>query len=466
MNLNITDTYSYIIENRAFFFNILEFIRDNKEELPNEYTLPKDFYEKELFKYINNIKSESDAIKIEKALSISNLYSHDFVLIENNFEDIEYLSIDVHIIKIFQNIYKEYMTPLTDTQYKEHITLVKSYRKQFEESTLIKSKGLDEKVDAILELLGRIENDLKGTYKTLKYKKEHLSNEQNQNTTLKKLKEVKELNNKYILPIYTFTNDKATFITELITIIKILKDREKLYLLRKKIELYIQRFYIYADRIRPIRIYISKYIEQNEREILLNISTEKRMDEINEIIYNLQKINSNKKYIYKMEGLCNIDFIFKNSTINNTKDKNIKTMHVKEDNVQFLLDFIDEEIGKNIHKIKTTFYENKQFEEINLRNELRKVRTQQVLELNKLFDIHLQKHNDVLLKNNIECTEFIERFLSEKEWNIGDFQYLVKKLLEYNNKNIKIELGRESTLIRNKVKTTYYKFYIKNKEAI
>lgn len=465
MTFHITETYKILIEHHGFFFGILEYIRENRNILPNNNVIPKDKYLEEYYNYINNlkIKRANEISKIEKALSLENMIFHDFISYESQFHELEYISISEHILQIFQNIYKEYMTPLTDSQYNEFITIMSDYKIKFKESNLLKTALLEEQIDALLSFLLRVEDAIKGTYKTLSYKKDNLASKNASNNTIEKIKEVKKLQKKYIIPIYQFTNNNHKFIQELTELINLLEDRKKLPKLKERLEFYQQLFYIYASRFKPIRVYISKYIEQNEREIYLNISTEKKLNELNDLLYDLQLGNGKKRYVYKIEGVEKIDTIFNNNTNQNYKQKNTKSIPISSEYFQFLSDYSKEELGKNVHTLKIRFYENENYEELQKQKNIQIERQKNFENILVSFDLYIKKQMNFLIENDVDCSETILSFLKDRDWEIGQFQYIIKKFLENNKKQYDFYLKNKKELQHKNIKTSYYGFGIKNK---
>jgi len=466
MAFNIEETYKIIINENYFFYNIIEYIKFNSEQLPSNNVIPINIYEDFLDKYISNNKNKPEINKIEEALSINSLIQNNIFSNVNQIEGISYVIITQHILDIFQNIFKKHMNALTESQYQEHQLLMLEKRKYFENSSLIKSKELEEEIDTLKKFLERISETLRSSLSALKYQKNNLSKQNDLEVTIsgkiKKLKKVKEIQNKYIIPLYRFTSKNSYFIKDFEALRVFLDNKNKLYNVRRLLDFYLKSYLITMKEISEIRKYFNNYINQTEKELYINLGSEDLLNKILEINNVLEDGRRTKYKLWNQnKELKKINTFFYNIPSNIYSHKGIKKDSINQNKFNQYFYYQKELKNENSHKLLTKIFENKQYEEMKIFNELQKKQKEYNKEL--LYDF--KEKLKIINYETEEITSFVLKFLNTKEdkWHIGHFQFLVNKVVKYNKTKNKVIL--ESALfIKNDYKTKYFKFKLKERK--
>lgn len=467
---NKISTYQYLMNNIEVFFDYLHFIEDNPD-FKNTNSIPVFLYEDSLYKHIQKEPRSLERENLKIVLGIENLVDHSIFSYGARAYNVENLTISNHFMEILLNIFQEFSKPLTKTEFERYFILLREDRIFFETSSLHKSQELLERIDSTEKTLKEATESILGSLNALKHKQSRLNDLFNTKKDVEHLKakyiETKNLNDKYIRPLYQFTSEKQSkFIQELNLLRKFFDKENKpfLYDFKRKLDFYRKKYLFLIQEVIPIRDYISNYLKEGEIYLKRSLGNEILFNQLVDLI-DLHSTGKNRgeKSIFSMDKieLKKIDTYFKNSTKKNYKDETLKSIVVNESSCENCLLQIKEILGQKTLLIKTRLIKNKIDKEKQQRIYNNVLRQKKISNLSNIFKLEVQQA--VSECDNFNLSMFVTQFLedSDLDWTWGDFNYLISDLIKRKGKNIK----NSSFILFNKkfVQSKQKEFVIDNK---
>lgn len=478
--IDIKSTYNALINYSDFFQRILEYI-DNSDVYNNTRKIPKNQYISFLDEYVKCnfylVGKDKEGYKVKVSLSLENLEYNGLVSItKGDIGSSDIIVLSKHIVEMFKNIYKEYAKILTKTSYKNFLVQIDSMREYFftHDSLHLKDKELKEHIHETENILNDVEEALRNSILALEYKISHIAFNDNEHKfdfdiQKQKFKIAKELYYSHINPFYDFVNVKySPFIQELKKLINFLKEEDKLYLFRVKLEDYYKKIILYTGDIKPTRQYISKYLKQTEKEILLNLGTEKLFNEILEYANdgNTGKLNQRTLWAIDKKEVKNMKRFFFNID-NHLRSQNLKFSEINNNIFDRFHEYIielDTEFEKKQKSKLIQVEEDKRYIEAMKRDKERRIFASNLKELfNKEI---LETSLEEIISEEKEFTSIVLEFLNTKtdSWVVGDFFDLVFDTFKKRNKEIYFSYGEKTDFIKGNRRAEYSKVYIKKKD--
>jgi len=445
--INIETTYEIIIQERIFFFDILEYIKESNNDKENDFsknTIPLYIYENLLDNYLSSKLNHRQINTITSVLSFENLRINNIFSITNTENNIVYITLVQHVYEMIKNIYKQFDNALNDAHYKEYRTLMSEKRAFFENNSLRKTIELDNEIIALKDFLEQVSASLRTSIFALNYQQHELSKNSNSNKIesaniqIKKLKEVKKIRSRYIDPLYIFMDKKSPFIEELKRLSNFLNENKKLLNVYKTLNFYYTSYLLITKEAAVIRKYFNNYIKQSEQELYWSLGSEYMF---NQLLSISEKLKDGRKNNYKIwnqqEELLKINPFFNNTNLKDKSPELLKTNPIKDSTFKLYYLTAAESLNKDMHKKYEKAILNEEYEKTKKIKLIEIQKKQDMAELLNSFYIYIDSINI----ENQEITNLVLFFLNSKnnlEWHLGTFQYLVSKLIK-NNKKLKIK---------------------------
>jgi len=465
---NIQKTYLILIENIQIFNKLLD-KNDNFnnifEKEKNTQEIGNSFY---ITDYTNILEEyvDKEVVDKRKRIEIIECLSYEHLVKKNVFQQgqkvngIETFVISSTIMDIIKSIYKDRAKPLNSTQYKDFEYIIKQYKDYFEKNYLLRSdnKELKEKIETFGIKLEDIYLQILKSIESLEYETTHnfKSNEDKKDIKIVKdnYNKAKDLQDKYIIPLYRFTNEKSSDFMYMIKYIRDFLEKEhKLLGLTSRLEhFYIQFLYV-IDKIKPIKNYMNNYIKQSKLNLDRNLGNEYLFNQLTNMISENSIGGMRNNKIWNFLNKQKIDFFFKNKAENH-KEQQIKKHNINEYFLNKSIEVINENIKERSNVKIEKEYINKEYEK--LKEEARKKEERRKFEIIFIneFNLYLQRQP---LNKDEEVVTYIETFFKQNiklkdNWIIGDLQYLTNEYIK-NNKVILKSTYKE--LVRENKKTKY-----------
>ncbi|MBT5492228.1 hypothetical protein HOK00_08390, partial [bacterium] len=222
---NLKETYLVLIENIEIFNKLLDksnfLIEKGKKsnDIRNSFLVSS--YQDILDDFIDNKVEGLNQRESRKWRRVSEVLEYKHLVKRNLFSEgpkidsLETFTIELSLLNIVKNIYQERAKPLNKTQYIDYENTIRTYKDYFENNYFKRTddRDLQEKIESFENKLENISSEILKSIEALKYETSH--NFKDKKTlgleqTKSNYKKAKDLQDRYIIPSYRFTNVKTS----------------------------------------------------------------------------------------------------------------------------------------------------------------------------------------------------------------------------------------------------------------